>query len=272
MQDEIITIYVICDEYLKALNYRDNRQAAMSTAEVMTTALVAAQLYKNCLADARRTLQDEGDIPTMLSESRLNRRLHAIPEWVWLGLFHVLAAAHHALNPEREYSVDSFPLPVCDNFRIRRCRLYQGEAYRGKIASKRRYFYGLRVHVVVTASGYPVEVTLAPGAEADIRVFKRLQLDLPTGATIYADKAYTDYTYEDVLTEGAEITLTALRKRNSQRPMEGCLRYICEHVRKRIETSFSQIADLFAKRIYAVTPRGVELKAFLAVLAFSICG
>lgn len=32
------------------------------------------------------------------------------------------------------------------------------------------------------------------------------------------------------------------------------------------------MADLFARRLYTITPRGVELKAFLAVLAFSICG
>ena len=153
--------------------------------------------------------------------------------------------------------------------------MYGGEdraAFRGYIASKRRYFYGLRLHVLVTASGQPVDLVLAPGGDADISAFKRLHLDLPDGATIYADKAYTDYGCEDVLNEDTLITLIALRKRNSKRPMDGCIRYICHHVRKRIETTFSQIADSFAKRIYAITARGVELRAFLAVLAFSICG
>lgn len=272
MQDEIITLYVICDEYLKAIGYRDDAQVQMTTAEVMTTALVAAYGYKNCLAQARRCLQEEGYIPHMLKESRLNRRLYAIPEWVWLGLFDVMAQVHKQLNPSQEYSVDSFPLPVCDHYRIRRCRLYQDEAFRGYIASKKRYFYGLRVHVIVTADGQPVDVVLAPGADADITVLRRFQLDLPDGATLYGDKAYTDYVCEDVLNEDTTLTLTALRKRNSKRPLDGCIRYICAHVRHRIETSFSQMADHFAKRIYAITARGVELKAFLAVLAFAICG
>ncbi len=272
MQDEIITIYVICDEYLKAMGYRDDSQAALSTAEVMTTALVAAKLFKNCLEHARQFLAEAGYIPHMLSASRLNRRLYGIPEGLWWGLFQVLAAAHQALNPTQEYSVDSFPLPVCDNFRIRRCRLYRDEAFRGYIAGKRRYFYGLRVHVRVTASGCPVEGVLAPGAQADIRVFRCFHLGLPAGATIYADAAYTDYAYEDGLRDGDGITLTALRRGNSTRPLDGCARYVCQRVRKQIETSFSQMAELFAKRIYAITARGVELKAFLAVLAFSICG
>jgi hypothetical protein len=161
---------------------------------------------------------------------------------------------------------------VCDNIRIRRCRLYRSEAFRGYITSKKRFFYGLRLHVVVTADGHPVEVVPAPGGDADISAFKRLRLDLPDEATVYGDKAYTDYTCEDVLNEDTPLTWVPLHRRNSKRPPPGWLSYVCQHVRKRIETTFSQIADCFAKRIYAITPRGVELKAFLAVLACSICG
>ncbi len=161
---------------------------------------------------------------------------------------------------------------MCDNYRIWRCRLYQGAAFRGYIASKKRHFYGLRVHVIVTADGQPVDVVIAPGADVDITVLRRLKLDLPEGATLYGDKAYTYYVCEDVLNEDTMFALTTLRKRNSQRPLDECIRYICAHVRHCMETSFSQMADHFAKRIYAIMARGVELKAFLAVLAFSICG
>ncbi len=93
-------------------------------------------------------------------------------------------------NPEQTYVVDSLPIPVCDNIRIRRCRLYppqeHGGAFRGYIASKRRYFYGLRVHLVVTGAGEPVEFSLVAGSEADVSVFKDLELDLPEGSTLFA--------------------------------------------------------------------------------------
>lgn len=45
----------------------------------------------------------------------------------------------------------SFPIAVWDNIRISRAQLYQTEAFRGYIASKRRYFSGLRVYLLVTA-------------------------------------------------------------------------------------------------------------------------
>lgn len=53
MQDQIITLYVVCDDYLKAMQYRDDPQSTMTTAEVMTTALVATRCFKNCLEPAR---------------------------------------------------------------------------------------------------------------------------------------------------------------------------------------------------------------------------
>ena len=55
-------------------------------------------------------------------------------------------------------------------------------------------------------------------AEADVKVFEGLNLDLPEGSIICADKAYTDYDYEDLLEE-VGLHLKAQRKKNSKRPM-----------------------------------------------------
>jgi hypothetical protein len=64
-------------------------------------------------------------------------------------------------NSSGEYVVDSFPIPVFDNIRIWRSKLYEGEEFRGYVASKKRYFYGLRVHMLVTAEdGKLVEFSL----------------------------------------------------------------------------------------------------------------
>lgn len=46
MEEQIITIYWLCDELLKAICYRDDPQCQMNTAEVMTTGLVATLFFK----------------------------------------------------------------------------------------------------------------------------------------------------------------------------------------------------------------------------------
>jgi hypothetical protein len=63
------------------------------------------------------------------------------------GPFCFSAELWKATNQENLYVIDSFPMPVCDNIRIARARIYQDESFRGYIASKKRYFYGLKVHL-----------------------------------------------------------------------------------------------------------------------------
>lgn len=80
-------------------------------------------------------------MPRMLRVSRFNRRLHRIKD-LFLTLVAVLSDYWKVLNADSQYIIDSFPIATCDNIRICRSRRYQGEAYRGYIASKRRYFCG----------------------------------------------------------------------------------------------------------------------------------
>jgi hypothetical protein len=79
-------------------------------------------------------------------------------------------------------------------------------------------FYGVRVHILITESGQPVEFFLAPGAMSNTAALSRYNLDLPDGPCLTGDKAYNDYTVEDVLRE-AGVELLPIRKTNSHRPV-----------------------------------------------------
>jgi hypothetical protein len=273
MDDTIITTYYLCDEFLKAVGHHDDQQVRLSTAEVMSVALLAAAFFGGNVEASRSFLDEYGYIEKAISKSRFNRRLHAIDSSLWQQLFDLLAEVFKQNNLDQSYVVDSLPVAVCDNIRIRRSKLYplqeHGEAFRGYIASKRRYFYGLRVHLVSTASGEPVEFTLAAASETDIGLFKELKLELPEGAIICADKGYTDYHYEDLL-EDVGLDLKAQRKKNSKRAMPAWEEFLGKPIRQYIETVFSKLSAMFAGRIHAVTPRGFELKIVCFLLAFSI--
>ena len=102
------------------------------------------------------------------------------------------------------------------------------------------------------------------------RVLKDLELDLPEGSIICADKAYTDYDYEDLLEE-VGLHLKAQRKKNSKRPMPTWEEFfLSKPIRQYIETVFGGLSGLFSRKIHAVTPRGFELKIVWFLLAFSI--
>jgi hypothetical protein len=241
----------------------------MTTAEIITCVLTAALFFSGNQRLAARFLSTHAYISNMLSEGHFNRRLHRIPDHIWHAIFSSLSEYFKREHWDQEYIVDSFPVPVCDNIRIFRSKIYTEERYRGYNSSKKRYFFGIRVHLISTTQGAPVEIIFAPASENDGRVFKDFNLDLPVNSIIYADRAYTDYEYEEFLEEN-NICLVAHRKENATRQHDPCREYLRDVYRKRIETVFSQITKLFPKSIHAVTQKGFELKVYMFILAYSL--
>ena len=216
-------------------------------------------------------LKQYGYIPHMLSKSRFSRRLHRIKE-IFIIFFNLFAQTWKTLNTDAIYVIDSIPIAVCDNIRIRRSKIYSHEDFRGYQASKKRYFYGLKIHLMVTQDGQPVECFLTPGGFGDVDALKYYAYELPHGAIIYADKAYNDYEIEDLLKEVNHIQLLPMRKKNSKRALTPSISFVQSYYRKRVETAGSLIVQLLPKSIHAVTSQGFELKVALFVIASSLNG
>jgi hypothetical protein len=269
MYDRTLAIYCFVDDLLKAMQHREDSRCEFSDAEVVTTAIVAMLFYGGNCERSRLFLHAAGMMPRMLSRSRLSRRLSRLTDLIGL-VFHQLGLTIKELNLESRYSLDSFPVAVCDNIRIPRCRLAQGAQFRGYLASKRRYFYGLRVQVVVTVAGVPVEFAILPGSFSDLEGLADLPLQLPVGAEIAADAAYTYYEWEDELAQIDGVRLLVSRKRNSKRRDVPVVHDYKQWLRRRIETVFGEITKLFPKKIHATTLSGFILKISLFLFAYQL--
>jgi hypothetical protein len=268
MHTQIMTFYRTCDAFLQQKGVHDDPQAQMTSVEVLTTLLVAAWFFAGNLRLACQAMSDMGVVVKMLSESQFSRRRHRFTVSDWQAILTLLAQQH----PAETFVADSCPLAVCHNRRAGRSRLYQDAAgaYWGYCAAKEEYFYGLKAHTLVTASGRPVEVVLLCGCSHDLTGLKEMTLPLPEGATLYADKAYTDYAYEDRLQADKKITLLPIRKSSHKRQHSEEVAQALSRTRKRIETTFSQIAAKLPRRIHAVTPAGFESKVLATFVAFAI--
>ena len=269
MDDQIIATFCLCDDLLKALHHQEDRQCQMNDAEVMTTAFVASLFFRGNHESARAMLRQHGYIPHMLSKSRFSRRLHRIKD-LFIILFDFLGNIWKTLNTDAIYVIDSLPIAVCDNIRIRRSKIYSDENFRGYQASKKRYFYGLKIHLMVTQDGQPVECFLTPGGFGDVDALKYYAYELPDGSILYADKAYNDYEIEDLLKDVEHIQLIPMRKKNSKRALPPYISFVQSYHRKRVETAGSLIEQLLPKSIHAVTSQGFELKVALFVIASSL--
>ncbi len=155
------------DDLLRAIGHNEDCRRDMSDAEIITTALIAAMFFDGNYAKACCYMKDHKLIPNMLDKSRFNRRLHSI-YMLMNDLFHQIGMILKETSDCTEYLLDSFPVPICD-IRIFHVKLIKSEEYRGYIASKKRYFYGVKVQLLTTKSGIPVEFVFMPGSAYDVR-------------------------------------------------------------------------------------------------------
>jgi hypothetical protein len=124
----------------------------------------------------------------------------------------------------------------------------------------------VKLYLLVTAQGEPLEMFLAPGATADVSTLPGFDFDLPQGSTIYTDSAFPLYYLEEVRREAAGIDLSPLRKKNSKRPVPAYIAYLQARGRKMVETAGSLIARLLPKSIHAV----IRLRVENLVVCFSL--
>lgn len=269
MCDHTLAIYCFIDDFLKARGHREDCRAQISDAEVITIALTAMLYFGGNFERSRLVLHELGLVPRLLSRSRFSRRITRLTDLIH-GLIHQLGQVLKDLHWESRYVLDSFPVPLCDNIRIGRCRMVRDERYRGKLASKRRYFYGVKVQLLATSDGLPVEFCILPGGCADLQGLAELALSLPEGAQLFVDSAYNCYEWEDYLAEVEQVKLQVPRKVNSKRAREPWLEAHKSWMRKYIETTIGEVEKLFPKKIHATNLNGFLLKITLFLFAFQI--
>ena len=264
---KIIALYCIVDDMLKAMGHHQDSRVRVSDSEVITTAFVAVLYFGGHLDNARHFMQMQGYVPHMLDKSRYCRRLHRLADFL-LTLFYALGKQLKDMAGAADYRLDSFPVAVCDNIRISRSKILKGEAFRGRHAAMRRYFYGVKVQVL-TLDGIPVEFCLVPGSESDVKALGKLPLDVAPESCIYMDAGYTDYDSEDELFAAELIHAKVQRKCNSRRKDEPHISFLKSYMRKEIETDFSLIKARMLRSIHAVTQQGFLIKVALFVIAFA---
>jgi transposase len=135
--------------------------------------------------------------------------------------------------------IDSTPLAVCHNRRISRHRVFKNLAARGK--STMGWFYGFKLHLVVSEQGELLAVHLTPGNVDDRKPLQRMSKDL--FGKLFGDKGYLSQTLFETLYERGLELITSLRKN-----MKGQLMRLSDRLllRKRfiIETITDQLKNI----------------------------
>jgi len=266
LPDKVIAIYCFTDDLLKALDHHTKAGCRTSDAEILTTALVGALFFRGNQCLAIDYMRAHHLAPLLPHKSGFTKRLHALGDLLFTVFQQVGHIVKH-LDCSHRYLLDSFPVAVCELARLKHSKLLTGKEYLGFCAAKHAYFYGVRVQLVTTHDGVPVEVCLVAGAEHDARALDRLLWDFAPGTQIYNDNAYTSYLFEDLARE-AGLEMRTARKPASKRKDAPWMAYLKVCYRKQIEATISAITTLMPRALHCVSTQGFYIKILLFVMAY----
>jgi hypothetical protein len=169
-EDLFLVIYCLVDDWMHARfggsnaprRRRGPRKEEFSDAELLTVLLVGELCH--CRRERAWLRQVRGSyhalFPHLPENSRFSRRAEQGRELLRHFREAVLFWADADLEPLR--ILDSFPLPLCACYRIRQSSLPLTQATFGHNASKRIFYYGLRPGLLLTCSGFVLDLILAP--------------------------------------------------------------------------------------------------------------
>ncbi len=266
MERDIITVYCLIDEYLKLSGVKDDVRAEISNAEVLLIGYMAVNDFNGNYYKAHQYSMMM-HLVKRIDYTRFLRRLAKINE-VLSTLFVFLGSLFERLNGAKIYSVDSFPVELCQITRQNRVRLWSDPSLKGYNASKERFFYGFKVHMLVTTNKEPVVVYISEGSIHDVTAGYKFMHYLPEKSMAIGDKGYVSSKLEAFL-KRFDIVLSPIGRNNMKR--ENTEDYFTKRrIRKGVETAFSMITAKFGKVIKATTIGGFLTKLKLFITAYAI--
>ncbi len=129
-----------------------------------------------------------------------------------------------------------------------------------------RFFYGFKVHMIVSQYKEPISLYISEGSMHDITASYNLWSTLPINSIAIGDKGYVSNKLENFLNR-LGISLSPIYRKNMKKNNDYLIK---RKIRKGVETAFSVITSKFGKVIKATSIGGFLVKLKLFITAYSI--
>jgi transposase len=260
-----VTVADFFDHHPTVARWREsnNSEPAFTDAEVLTIALMQSYFRTDTLSRTYLMVRanDPRAFPACCSYKQWLQRLNRLSAQLG-GMLSELA--QRDLDETQLYLLDAEPVPVCQP--IRHCRvrsLREDGAYFGK--SSKGWFFGFKLHLLVTARGLIINAILTPGNWDDREAAAALVQRVAGGSVCLGDRGYRrPLLQDDLLEEDGVLLLTRAEAGTEQQAL------LCS-VRERVETTFSQLWARFATRVFSRSWQGLWTALLLKMLDYTLC-
>jgi transposase len=213
------------------------RQRSLSLSEVMTI-LVSfhQQHYRNFKAFYCQhvSVYWRSAFPRLVSYNRF-------VEWMPSALLPLCVYLKHCFGSCTGISfIDSSSLKVCHNRRIRRHKVFQGLASRGKTSVD--WFFGFKLHLVVNEQGELLNIQITPGNTDDRKPVEDLLKALY--GKVFADRGYVSKVLAQRLFETYGIEFFAKPRRNMKNHLMRLTDKLLARKRAIVETIIDQLKNI----------------------------
>jgi hypothetical protein len=282
--DLFLVVFCLVDDWMKAhfgssnapRRRRGPRPSEISDAEVLTLLLVGELCH--CRREQAWLRQVRASyaalFPTLPEDSRFSRRAERVRELLRDLREQVLFWADADLEPFR--ALDSFPMPLCACYRLGQSSLPVGSACFGHNAAKKTFFYGLRPQLLLTLSGFVVDVILAPGNYNDTPALAAYLDECVAegrdlrGQVWIMDKGYRNQKLARWAKERLGLTLLA-RQQERREALPSSWQATLDRLRKPIEGVVSVLTECFGiEHLLVKTDLGLYRRVQAKATAFAL--
>ncbi len=278
LKDFVTVAYVIIDDIYQKVtptnirNRRNINDSILSDSEIITISIVGELLTIDSenawFGFCKKNMKDL--FPRLCDRTRFNRtrrNLHAVIEEIRKELSSLTELAD---QPYR--IIDSMPIPVCKFGRARFHKTFRGYgATYGKCPSKKETYLGYKLHLLTTLDGLVTDFVMTP-ANIDDRAAVWDLVASYNNITMLGDKGYTKADLGVDLKSEKGIDPLLVQKNNSQARFPKTTRQLVFRLRRRIETTASQLAgQLNIEQVVAKSFWGLQARIKTKLLAYNLC-
>lgn len=201
-----------------------------------------------------------------LSHSRFNRRSRQLLQLIY--------QIRQKMNQKVDLSgqfliIDSFPVPVCQPVRNYRVRIFRGSANISYKATKKIYYYGFKVHAIVSDDGYVLDYAVTRASVHDAKGTVELMKNThPANRYLLGDEGYLGKRLHDQLKQmGYELwtpyrkNMAGAKKHNDRQLMA---------IRRTIESDFSLLTYYNTENNRARSLTGFQARLEIAILTYNL--
>ena len=276
LTDLFTNIFVIIDDIYNEIipigirNRRNIKDSKLSDSEIITISIVGELLTidseKSFFSLLKREYKEL--FPRLGDRTRFNRtkrNLHLV-----ISKIRGYISEFMQLYSNNVRVIDSMPIHVCEFGRARFSKCFKGEASYGICASKKETYFGFKFHALTTVDGFLTDYVITP-ANIDDRNAVWDLCDKYRSISIIGDKGYINKRLTPELKGERDINLLFLKRANSRDNYPKEVRQLLFKVRRRIETSFSQLTEqLNLNKVKSKSMLGFITRTSIKVLAHNI--